>query len=439
MKVTRRQFLKTVAASAAALGLSQLQVTKLAEVLAKGGPGSAINVIWLQGQNCTGCTTSFAGLEWDGNTDAPAIGADVGDVRAYLNGANPDISGPYPSTLAVLGATGGIWDDEVTTVDDVVLDIINLQYNQTIMATAGVAAHDALVGWMAPGGWGVHGDTNVLIVEGSVPPAALHSPEEKFCSIGSELLPENGEPKELYVGKAIRDLANNATIVLAVGTCASFGGIPAAKSDPTRGTTGATDVGSYIHAVYPTKVVVNVPGCPPNPDWIFGTIVHYLLGSFVSGGQLVNLDSQTRPTFFYGDTNHGGRCPRYQAYCDGQFATFPGEDPSSGGTRHFTVGLPSTTPANLGQHYNIPLCLIKLGCKGPSTGADCAFGGPGETATAYGRGWNRAHAGTWGNTGANPVSHGSCINNGHPCMGCTEKGFPDKYSPFLSFTTKSPS
>jgi hydrogenase small subunit len=389
MKVTRRQFMKTVAASAAALGLSQLQVAKLAEVFAESQ--ELVNVIWLQGQNCTGCTTSFAGLEWDGSPDA--LG-DNGDVRNYLNSVTFG-GASWPATLPA-----AISDNDVTTFDDVALDILNIQYNSTVMATAGEAAHDLLQHWMGVGGW-TQGYRNVLIVEGSIP-----INNEKYCSIGSPLDLVGGVPDELYIGDAVAAIAAQADVVLAVGTCAAFGGIPAAKSDTTDGRlrTGATDVGTYVHTHgSPSAVVVNVPGCPPNPDWIFGTVVHYLLGNIPP-----NLDSQGRPTFFYGNTNHGGRCPRYQAYCDGQFATEPGEYNSA---------------------YPNGMCLVKLGCKGFSTGADCAFGGPGSTA---GRGWNKAHGA--GHTPA-VICKGSCINNGHPCMGCTEKGYPDKYSPFLTYTT----
>ncbi len=411
MKVTRRQFMKTVAASAAALGLSQLQVMKLTEVLAK-GPGQ-INVIWLQGQNCTGCTTSFAGLEWDGNPDGLPD-----DVRAYLNTAN-FASQAWPATLPAAFSVNG-----VTTLDDVALDIVNLQYNQTIMATGGEAAHDLLQHWMGAGNW-TKTYKNVLIVEGSIPVN-----NEKYCSIGSPLDLVGGVPDELFVGDAVAEIAKQADIVLAVGTCASYGGIPAAKSDTTGGRlkTGATDAKTYIdaHTSVPHPTTVNIPGCPPNPDWVFGTIVHYLLGSFAG---LANLDTTLRPTFFYGNTNHGGHCPRYQAYCDGMFATVPGEFE---GDHVFAAGMPSVQ-AGLGiagAPYTIPLCLNKLGCKGYSTGADCAFGGPGST---QGRGWNKARSGALGDGAL--VCRNSCINNGHPCMGCTEKGYPDKYSPFLTYTT----
>lgn len=406
MQVTRRQFLQAIGSGAVALGLSQAQILKFAEVMAKSN--APLEVIWLQGQNCTGCTTSFAGLEWDGAPEALP-----GDVRAFLNGAGDLQTGPYPHTLPHSIALDG-----KTTIDDVLLDIIDLKFNSTIMATAGLAADALLRGWMTTGP--ANGVTRVLIVEGSIP-----TNNAKYCGIST-----NDLDQELSIAAAVAGIAAHSGLVLAVGTCAAFGGIPAGASDPARPTTGAKDVQTYLTSQSVATPVVNVPGCPIHPDWLFGTIVHYVLGSFAGGA---NLDSFARPTFYYGKTNHGGRCPRYQAYCDGQFALYPGQSPAEGGRVH-AAGLPSTTPANLGTPYDIPLCLDKLGCKGLSTGADCAFGGPG-TVGMKGRGWNVNDRDTSGANAGNPkVSCGnSCINNGHPCMGCTEKGFPDKYSPFFAY------
>jgi hydrogenase small subunit len=284
------------------------------------------------------------------------------------------------------------------------------------MATAGEAADSLLRGWMttAPAA----GVTRVLIVEGSIPTNA-----DKYCTISATV-----GGTDLPVSDAVAGIAAHSALVLAIGACAAFGGIPAANSDPAFPKTGAKDVATFLTQRGVGTLVVNVPGCPIHPDWLFGTIVHYLLGSFAGGA---NLDSYGRPVFYYGQTNHGGRCPRYQAYCDGMFALTPGEAPNENG-RVFTAGLPSTGTGpgrTLGAPYNIPLCLDKLGCKGFSTGADCAFGGPGTG--AKGRGWNVSSRGVDGNPAASCGN--SCINNGHPCTGCTEKGYPDKYSPFFTY------
>jgi hydrogenase small subunit len=353
------------------MGLTQLQLAKFAEVLAKDSSG--YKVVWVHGQNCSGCTTSFAGLEWDGKPEGlPA------EVSTYL-GLTPTLDGiTEPDTL--------------TTIDDVLLDIIDLQYLSTIMATGGAAAAAALTDKMTSKSGSWSGTTKLLVVEGSIPTS-----NNKYCTIGDNAAGTD----ELYIGDVVADLGAQAAAVVACGTCAAFGGIPAASSDPGRPTTGAKDVGTYLGLRGVGTAVVNVPGCPINPDWLFGTIVHLVLGDL-----LTNLDSYGRPTFYYGSPIHGGRCPRYQAYCDGKFATQPGEQPSGG--------------------YTNPLCLAKIGCKGFSTKSDCAFGGPGST---KGRGWNVYSR----DTSSNPTSGNSCINNGFPCMGCVEKGYPDRYSPFLKY------
>lgn len=377
MRVTRRTFLKIAAASAAALGLTRAELLKLTEVLSKEG-GGAPKVMWIQGQNCTGCTTAFANLEWDGNPEGlPA------EVSTYL--------GNVPTLEPAL-----IEPDNKTTLDDVLLDIIDLNYLQTIMATGGEGAwqilKDAMVS--SPGFSG-----GVLIVEGAIP-----TNNDKYCTVGHSAL---GSEPELFVGNVVADIANaakgHAAAVIAAGTCASFGGIPGANSDPARPKTGAMSVESYLQLVGvtpPLGTVVKVPGCNINPDWLFGTVVHYILGDLVA-----NLDDYGRPKFYYGSTNHGGRCLRYQAYCDGKFARWPSDDDPI---------------------YGKPLCLAMIGCKGFSTYADCAFGGPGSV---KGRGWNVYSR----DAARNPTSGNSCINNGYPCMGCTEKAFPDRFSPFFRY------
>lgn len=378
MRVTRRQFIQAVGASAAALGIGQLQLMKLTEVLAK--DGASVQIIWLHGQNCTGCTTSFAGLEWDGKPEGLPS-----EITTYLG---------LPQTL------GGVLEpDNLTTIDDVLLDIVDLKFLTTIMATAGEEAYDILKAAMSS--WtATH---KLLVVEGSIPVNG-----EKYCTIAAD---KDGTD-ELWVGEVVEAIARNATAVVACGTCASFGGIPAAGSDAAYAKTGATDATTFLSTRVPpvSTPVVKVPGCPIHPDWLFGTIVHYLLGDL-----LTNLDGFGRPTAYYGTPIHGGRCLRYQAYCDGQLADYPGQAPSDDGR----VYQGTITP------YDRPLCLIDLGCKGVSTNSDCAFGGPGTK----GRGWNVYSR----DASSNPTSGGSCINNGYPCMGCTEKGYPDKYSPFFAY------
>ncbi len=406
MRLSRRGFLKLVGASAAALGLTSLELVKLSEVLTK--ETSGLKVIWVHGQNCSGCTTSFLGIEWDG----------------YLEGIPAEISrymGVEDPVLEDSGLEPDPSGDSLTTIDDVLLDIIDLKYLSTIMATAGEGAYDILKDHMA--NWDTidaSPNKRILIVEGSIP--TLHN---DYCTIASD---KDGSD-ELYIGDVVDSLAAKATDIIALGNCACFGGIPGARCErrstttQTKNETDAISVQSHLGGGYS---VVNLPGCPIHPDWLMGTLIMNLLGTLQD-----DLDTYNRPSFYYGSTLHGGRCLRYQAYCDGQFAEQPGQSPSEGG-RVYTMGMPSAANdlSKLGQPYDIPLCLNALGCRGYSTGGDCAFGGPAKdlSTPVHGRGWN-----VRGRTNGEPTVGNSCINNGYPCQGCTEKGYPDKFSPFFNY------
>ncbi len=112
---------------------------------------------------------------------------------------------------------------------------------------------------------------------------------------------------------------------------------------------------------------VNMPGCPTHPDWIVWTVAHLL------AGEMPQLDDRSRPTALYGTEIHKN-CPRKG---QGEAKTF---------------GIANK-------------CLKELGCKGPETKADCPS-----------RKWNNGT--NW------------CIGAGAICIGCTERDFPDKFSPF---------
>jgi len=118
--------------------------------------------------------------------------------------------------------------------------------------------------------------------------------------------------------------------------------------------------------------VINVPGCPPHPDWFIGTIESILVG----GLDAVHVDDEGRPKRFFGQLIHEN-CPRRAYFDEGKFA----------------------------KHLSDEGCLYELGCKGTITHADCAL-----------RRWNN---------GTNWV-----IGSGAPCNGCVEPGFPDLISPF---------
>ncbi len=203
----------------------------------------------------------------------------------------------------------------------------------------------------------------VLLVDGATATAA----DGFYCSIGET---EAGEPITGY--SLIRDLAGDAAAVLAIGTCSSFGGIPAASPNPT----GCVSVGALLGREGIPTPVVSIPGCPPHPDWIVGTVATVLLG----GVEALNLDEHGRPAAFFGPLIHDN-CTYRGHYDRGDFA----------------------------EHFGDHGCLLKLGCKGPVTNADCPL-----------RKWNNGTS--W------------CIEAGHPCIGCTEPDFPYETSLFEVIT-----
>ena len=153
--------------------------------------------------------------------------------------------------------------------------------------------------------------------------------------------------------------AKGADAVLAIGSCAAFGGIPAAEGNVT----GAMNVADYLKERGVDKPVIRLPGCPSHPDWMVGTIVHVLEFG------MPEMDEYGRPTMFYGKALHD-QCPRY--------ADFEAE--------------------NFAAQFADDGCLFELGCLGPVTNADCTT-----------RLWNG---------GTN-----SCIKANAPCIGCAGEDF----------------
>ena len=198
----------------------------------------------------------------------------------------------------------------------------------------------------------------LLLVDGSIPDA-------------------NGGVYGMLGGESYVDMLAHATkgaaAVVAIGSCASYGGLPKADPNPT----GARSVTDLVK----DKPVINVPGCPPIAAVMAGVLAHYL-----TFGRIPELDAQGRPIAFYGETIHD-RCYRRPFYDQGKFAkTFDDEGARSG------------------------WCLYELGCKGPATHNACA--------TIK---WN---AGT-----------SFPIQSGHGCLGCSEPDFWDKGSFYKALST----
>jgi hydrogenase small subunit len=232
------------------------------------------------------------------------------------------------------------------SVADIVLDLLSVDYHETIMSAAGHQAEAAKASTIEKGGY-------IVVVEGSVPV----KDGGVYCTIAGKTARQH-----------LEEAAAGAIAIVNVGTCSSYGGIPAASPNPT----GAKGVPSLVSGV----PVINLPGCPMNADNLTATLVHFL-----TFGALPATDSEGRPLFAYGERIHD-HCERRAHFDAGQFALEWGDDGHRSGW-----------------------CLYKLGCKGPSTFHNC----PSVR-------WN---GGTSWPIGA-----------GHGCVGCSEPGFWDTMSPF---------
>jgi hydrogenase small subunit len=214
-------------------------------------------------------------------------------------------------------------------------------------------------------------DPFVLVLEGSVPNEEING-EGYWAGMGDD--PETGQP--VTTNEWIDRLAPKAAAVVALGTCATYGGIPAMKNNPT----GAMGLPDYLGWNWKSSAglpVVCVPGCPAQPDNTTETLL-YLALHLAGRAPAPELDEALRPKWLFGRTVREG-CNRAGFAEQGDFATEYGSD-----------------------HR----CLVKLGCKGPVVKCNVPV-----------RGWQSGV--------------GGCPNVGGICMACTMPGFPDKYMPFM--------
>ncbi len=292
--VSRRDFLKFCTGVAVLLGLPLGMGSKIAEAVInpKRPP-----VLWLSAQECTGCTESLL------RTNHP-------------------------------------------TLEKLILELISLDYHETLNAGAGHQAEAARAKSMQE-----NKGKYILVVDGSIPV----KDNGIYCKIGGKT-----------ALSLLEEMGSQAAAVIAIGSCASWGGVPSADPNPT----GA----SPVHAVFKSKgiktPVVNIPGCPPNGYNFLSTVLY-----FVTFKKLPELDDEGRPKFAYGRIIHEN-CERRPHFDAGRFAVEFGDEGHRKG-----------------------YCLYKLGCKGPETFNNCP--------TLL---YNDVGSGAW------PVG------TGHPCFGCSEKG-----------------
>ncbi len=246
-------------------------------------------------------------------------------------------------------------------IDEIVLDIISLEFHETLQAASGYQAEKQLEDAME-----TFKDKYLLFVEGSVPVGI----GKEWCTIGAS--GENFYDHLMRVSK-------HAAAIVAVGSCATFGGVPAASPNPT----GAVGVMDVIKG----KPIINIPACPANPANMVGVILHYILT-----GQIPELDSLLRPKFAFGYRIHDN-CERRAHFDAGEFVEEWGDE---GAKNNF--------------------CLYKVGCKGPMTFNNCSI-------IRYNEAVN------W------PVGVG------RGCIGCSEPDFWDKYAyekPMANANIKAP-
>ncbi|MGP4021937.1 hydrogenase expression protein HypE [Actinomadura sp. 3N407] len=210
----------------------------------------------------------------------------------------------------------------------------------------------------------------IFVVEGSIPNENING-DGYWTAMGND--PETGEP--ITLNTWIDRLAPKAWAVVAAGTCATYGGIHAMAGNPT-GCMGLADYLGWDFRSAGGLPIVNVPGCPVQPDNFMETLL-WVLHQAAGQAPVIPLDEQLRPTWLFGKTVHEG-CDRAAYYEQADFA----------------------------RDYNSPKCQVKVGCWGPVVNCNVTK-----------RGWMDGV--------------GGCPNVGGICIGCTMPGFPDKFMPFM--------
>jgi hydrogenase small subunit len=300
---TRRDFIRWSAAATVMTEFSQAFIPKLSAAVQDAA--QEYPLVWMQMASCSGCSVSV------------------------INSVHPSIK--------------NVILDPILPAKRLILN-----YHQTLMAAAGQPAMDVAVEAARK-----NKGKFIYIVEGAIPTQE----DGVYGSVGEEA----GKPVTMLTW--LRRLAPDAMAIIAVGTCAAYGGVAAAAPNPT----GAKGVGEVLKASNIATPVINVPGCPSHPDWFIGTVASVLLYGLPKAGEL---DDLGRPKAYFGQTVHQ-RCTNQGFVADGVIAEKLGDEG----------------------------CLLGLGCKGPDTFADCPV-----------RQWN---------SGAN-----WCVRANAPCVGCTQPDFP---------------
>jgi hydrogenase small subunit len=267
--VSRRDFMKFCGTVAASIGLAETGAVQVAQAVTSAAKSPLKPAIWLEAGSCSGCTESMAQV------------------------GQPDIA-------------------------TIVLDILSLNYTETLMMAAGYSADEQISATKAK-----YPDKYLLIYEGSV-----------MTAYDGDILKIAGQKGTTQLLEA----AKGAEAIIAVGSCAFDGGWVAAYPNPG----GATGCWTWLKSQGVDKPVINLPTCPVNPDWVVTIIVEYLLL-----GKVPVMDSMNRPVAIFGQTIHDN-CPRRGHFDNGEFVYKFGSAQEAKG-----------------------YCLYAMGCKGPQTYTNC--------------------------------------------------------------------
>lgn len=269
--VTRRDFMKLCGTIAVAAGLGELATPRVAQALEDSvigaTEGNLYPVIWIEGASCTGCTESFAQVE-----------------------------SPDPASI--------------------ILEMISLNYSETLSAAAGWSMEEAKEQTIEAGNY-------ILVYEGAV----LEGWDGQALRVANKPGTEH-----------LEEAAANANAVVAVGSCAVNGGWMGAKPNSSD----ACGVQQYLEKVGIDVPIVNIPGCPVNPEWLVSVLVEVVLMN-----ELPELNKDNKPAAIFDQTVHDN-CERRGHFENGEFVyQFGSEEEALG------------------------YCLYPLGCKGPQTKANC--------------------------------------------------------------------
>src|SRR6266540_1741427 len=290
------------------------------------GPLKVVHAFWLAGMSCDGCSIA-------------AVGATAPSVEDLLSGTIPG-------------------------VPRVVLhhSVLSVESGEEFIRNYEMAEKDEL------------GAPYVVIYEGSIPDERLAAATGGFFSAMGVEKRADGTHRPIPSSEWLKRLAPGAAAVIAIGTCATWGGIPAAYGNVT----GSMSVMDFLGGEYRSALglpVVNIPGCSPVGD-NFTETVAAVLGLLQGIGPVPEFDELGRPAWLFGETVHRD-CNRAGYYEEGTFAHQAGDRE----------------------------CLVGIGCWGPVV--QCNI------------------------TSRGAINHiGGCMNVGAACIGCTMPGFPDKFAPF---------